>query len=98
MKNWWLIKKSQAWWFYLNNSRTKGDQEKGAYQRPKCKKQEKIANKGKMVLNKINKEVPKWKRLLGKKKKKKLNKTESMKHIVEQGDALHTKFEPIFQS
>jgi hypothetical protein len=44
---------------FLNNSRTKGDQEKGAYQRPKCKKQEKIPNKGKMVLDKINKEVAK---------------------------------------
>jgi hypothetical protein len=43
----------------LNNSRTKGDQEKGAYQRSTCKKQEKVANKGKMVLDKINKEVAK---------------------------------------
>lgn len=82
---------------FLNNSRTKDDQEKGAYQRLKCKKQEKIANKGKMVLDKINKESAKWERLLDKKNFF-FNEIESMKHIVEQGDALHTKFEPIFQS
>jgi len=49
---------------FLNNSRTKGDQEKVAYQRPKCKKQEKIVDKGKLVLDKINKAIAKWERLL----------------------------------
>jgi hypothetical protein len=46
-----------------------------------------------MVLNKINKEVAKWERLLDTKNFF-FNETESLKHIVEQGDAFHTKFEP----
>jgi hypothetical protein len=90
----WLQKvKHEDFKTFFNNSKTKGDQETCAYQRPKCKKQETIV-KGKMVLDKINKEVTKWERFLDKKNYE----TESMKHIVEQGDALHTKFEPIFQS
>ncbi len=64
----WLQKvKHDDFKTFFNNFRTKGDLEKGAYQRSKCKKQEKIANKGKMVLDKINEEVAKWERLLDKK-------------------------------
>jgi hypothetical protein len=80
---------------FLNNSRTKGDQEKVAYQRPKCKKQEKNVDKGKLVLDKINKAIAKWERLLDKNIFF-YNETQPMKPIVEHGDALHAKFDPSF--